>query len=141
MKRLKLISMVALVSLAIFLAGCFGGTDFKGTYNIQEVILVQNTHNIMGFDTHRNGKFEFIISSKTATASYIIFTDTNATKTYQAQTMSTGSVTYRTNGNQIILEGGQTGIGSMDIRVHEGGWLILNYRIENQLVYTAKYRK
>ena len=134
----KVVAFITLALFTAFLVGC--SFDEEGTYTIDTVELHNHTLNINNFENIRNSQMEFRLeSSGRATASYIIFTDHAGDKNYHAD-LKNSVTSYRMSGNQVIL-GIFEGVGTMRIEIPENGWLILTYKIENQLVYTAKYRK
>jgi len=138
-KKISILLTVAI--LCAVLAGCYEATaTARGTYIIHSVVLVPNKLNIVGFENQRGRPMEFGFGEENfVSVSFIFFIDPEGDRTYHAQ-FSSGPTTYETDGNQITLDFDFDFEGEMDIRVHDG-WIILDYSIGGQLVYSARYRK
>jgi hypothetical protein len=142
----KISVLVVFALLCVGLSGCFQETQIAtptGVYRVWTIELFGNVAerlNIVDFENQQGRSFEFSFGEADfVTVSYIFFVDPQADRTFYAQYAS-GPTTFRMNGNQIILDSDFPFVGAMDIRAYEG-WIIINYTIENQLVYTARYRK
>jgi len=144
-KKISVLLTFALV--CVTLTGCLAtqakSPTASGTYTIHRIELTPNVTerlNIVGFENQQGRPFEFSFAETTfVTVSYIFFADPNGDRTFRAHYTS-GPTTYRQNGDKIVVDVDFDFIGATDIRIYEG-WIILNYTIENQLVYTARYRK
>jgi len=144
MKKKILLGMTFLF-LCVVLAGCTRAPapTPSGEYKFFAIELVPDVTqrlNIVGFEDHQNRFFEFRFGEEDfVTVSYIFFTDPMGDNTFHAHYTSRPTL-FTQDGNRIILETGFEYVGEKDIQVYEG-WVIFNYRINNQLVYTLMFRK
>jgi len=139
-KQVSVLFVFALLCVA--LAGCYYEVTptTGGIYNIHTVELIPNKLDIVNFENQRGRPLEFRFGEADfVTVSFIFFNDPENDRTYHAQ-YSSGPTTYETFGNRIVIDIDFDYVGAIDIRIYDG-WIILNYTIQNQLVYSARYRK